>query len=61
MIWPLGRQGPAATLRQRCPQMTQRPGMPAIDSGVKLNLETESGLKLIISSLYALLFDCWNW
>ena len=26
MIGPLGRQGPAATLRQYCPQMTQRPG-----------------------------------
>ena len=24
MIGPLGRQGPAATLRQQCPQMTQR-------------------------------------
>ena len=24
MIGPLGRQGPAATLRQHCPQMTQR-------------------------------------
>ena len=24
MIGPFGRQGPAATLRQHCPQMTQR-------------------------------------
>ena len=24
MIGPFGRQGPAATLRQQCPQMTQR-------------------------------------
>ena len=26
MIGPSGRQGPAATLRQHCTQMTQRPG-----------------------------------
>ena len=26
MIWPIGRQGLAATLGQHCPQMTQRPG-----------------------------------
>ena len=27
MIGPLGRQGPAATLGQHCPQMAQRPGI----------------------------------
>ena len=27
MIGPFGRQGPAATLGQHCPQMTRRPGM----------------------------------
>ena len=26
MIGPLGRQGPAATLGQHCPQVTRRPG-----------------------------------
>ena len=31
VIGPLGRQGPAATIGQHCPQMTQRPGI-ALDS-----------------------------
>ena len=26
MVGPFGRQGPADTLRQHCPQMTRRPG-----------------------------------
>ena len=35
MIGPLGRKGPAATLRQHCPQMTQRPGMNVRYGGVE--------------------------
>ena len=36
MIGPLGRLGAAATLRQHCPQMTQRPGIAlAAQSGAR--------------------------
>ena len=41
MIGPLGRQGPAATLRQICPQMTQRRCTAAGRTGSKDCVTTE--------------------
>ena len=39
MSGPLGRLGAAATLGQHCPQMTQRPGIPAhfVDACIDLS------------------------
>ena len=51
-----------ACVRVRGLNKTESSFSTHIDSGVvKLNSEFESGLKLIISSLYALLFDYWKW
>ena len=39
----MGRLGAAATLRQHCPQMTQRPGMLEVDS--EISFESSFGVK----------------
>ena len=44
MIGPLGRQGPAATLGQHCPQMTQRPGI--ICNTMSMGLSTRNDIKI---------------
>ena len=46
MIGLLGRQGPAANLRQHCPQMSQRPGISFTD-----NLRRQQELNAQLSAI----------